>query len=279
MIRFIGISSKEEARKDILKRLKRITGFFTFSIFFLAITYFIFDFEIITSNNYNQPRHAVGQLEYNSNDGGGTCTAFLIQEDLIVTARHCVSTIYKDFSSENHTDFTINFTNAKNYANKYISANVIFSPSYENIKTFGDLYKDDIAVLKLDKLVKDIKPLKIDFAPENPLNYSPQVDIFGYQRLTSIDQGFQEGQKHLQLNVTQYPSGEENIIELEEGVSYGTSGAPVIDSKSNKVIGIVSFITLPEFKESDKYKAGGAVKAYHIYNHPESPITRNRNPK
>lgn len=277
MIRFIGISSKEDARKNILRRVKKLSGLFTFVMFSLALIYFIFDFEIITSDNYNQPRHAVGQLEFISNEGKSSCTAFLIQEDLIVTARHCVSTIDKDFSIEEHTDFKINFTNAKNYANNYISANLIFSPSYENIRTFEEIIKDDIAILKLEKPVKDIKPLIIDFPPDNPLNYSPQVDIYGYQQLTLSNLGFKEGQKHLQLNVTQYPTGEDNIIEIEDGISKGTSGAPVIDSKSNKVIGIVSFITLPELNESDKYKAGGAVKAYHIYDHPESPITRNRN--
>ena len=64
------------------------------------------------------------------------------------------------------------------------------------------------------------------------------------------------------------------MIQLEQGINQGTSGGPLIDIETNEVIGIVSF----EIAEKDGNGTGGAVKAFHVFDHPQSSITRNRIP-
>lgn len=268
MIRFVGISNKAQSKKDTNKRIKKISGLFTFCVFSFLFVYLLFDTTDIGIKKFEEPRAAVAKIMYL----GGHGTGFLISNEVLVTARHCVV----DENDQINKNITVQFTNAGKEYEKAIKATVLWLPS-----EYGN-YIDDFALLKLSSPVKNIKPLVIADEVEDPLNYSPTCDVYGYQGIAGAKElqsmarakelqsmAGSKGNIHLPLAVTRYMLNDTTFFELEDGVSQGTSGAPVIDQTTKEVIGIVVW-ELNETMSEVNYDAGYAEKAYQIFQHPEA---------
>lgn len=255
MIRFVGITNKAQSKKDTNKRIKKISGLFTFCIFSFVFLYFLIDTTDIGIKKFEDPRAAVAKIML---EGGGYGTGFLISNEVLVTAKHCVV----DENDQIEKNISVLFTNAGKQYEQDIKASVLWTPFDEN---------DDFALLKLSSPVKNIKPLEINTKePENPMNYSPECIVYGHQSVSKIDDKHDsDGNKKFALNVTSYMPKDTTLIELESGISQGTSGGPVIDKASGKVIGIVVKRSNVNH-EIISYEAGFAEKAYQVFYHPEA---------
>ena len=255
MIRFVGISNKAQSKKDTNKRINKISGLFTFCIFSFVLIYFLFDTTNIGIQKFEEPRAAVAKIMLD--EGAGT--GFLISNEILVTARHCVV----DENDQKVKNISVLFTNAGKQYEKAIKATVLWIPSDK---------EDDFALLKLSSPVKNIKPLEIATdEPDDPINYSPVCDVFGYQSILQTENNMDsQGSKKFVINVTSYMTMDTTRFELEDGMSFGSSGGPVIDQTTNKVIGIVRGGVDSNDSELISYDAGFAEKAYQVFYHPEA---------
>lgn len=159
-----------------------------------------------------------------------TCGVTFIKPNIAVTAAHC---IVKDASIYLGTgEFKLSLRN--NFEVQYAEQHSLW-----NTKTYKD-----IAVIKLDKNVEGLNSFAEKATPKLGCNYT----IVGY--------GMNEDSVEGSLNNKRRKSSEiciEDILSDEVffkgsggGICYGDSGSPIFETGTNKIVGVISSILVPD---------------------------------
>jgi hypothetical protein len=154
---------------------------------------------------------------------GGFCTAFLVAPDILLTASHCLSNI-TCAQSQWVFDVTVNSEDQDDIsvdADKVYGCKELIKSSYSN--------KLDYALVRLDRAVEDDR---------KPLTLNPNLKITVGQELLTISspRGLPlKASKGQVRSVDQKNYFTSNLDEMS-----GSSGAPVFDSASMEVVGIVA---------------------------------------
>jgi V8-like Glu-specific endopeptidase len=166
----------------------------------------------------------------------GNCTGFLISEDILLTAGHCVS---EKSCEENFWVFDYYLTSANDYSpvvkresvvecQRVLQSEFIFASSSEIT---------DYAVIKLKHKIKDRASLELDFNFRNQLIKMGQMD-----RLKLGTWGFPLGLPMKWTaggDVLFWDPSQDTILSNLDGFT-GNSGGPIFDLATKKVIGIYS---------------------------------------
>ncbi len=193
------------------------------------------------------------------------CSGFLIGNDLLVTAGHCVE------SSFDCANFNWVF-DYKQGVNSFPLENVY---RCKKIVTRGTRRGEDIVVIRLDRKVNNRHPLKLNFSTKRPRIGTP-LALIGYP--VGLPQKIAEGHlsawslKEISLGPVTFLQRTTYFSALIDSFS-GNSGSPVINLYTDKVEGILvsgadDFIFdesaycfhTARFKEHDKWNQERVVK-------------------
>lgn len=254
MKKYIGPISKENFKAKVLVFTNWSSNIFIFLILTFPIAYILFYTGIIGTRNisfdFKGDRTAVGAIVDESGDS--YCTAFLVQPNVLLTARHCC--MDKD-DLPSYETFYVNFTQILEEGYDFIPAKLVYYPESKD---------DDYAILKLDiDTLIGIEPLELMGADEieNPKAYNPEVDIYGYPSSVDVDwenntRNVNSGdQKKIPSTVVSYyqENGDITEFEIKDRIHGGNSGGPVIDKEQNKVIGIATWVSTSGKQEGQSY--------------------------
>jgi hypothetical protein len=170
-------------------------------------------------------------------DGTDLCSGTLIAPDVVLTARHCVSTTPEQIACPTTTSqITANrppstlhvlagddVTTAKQVANGLR----VFTPSSDQI------CNEDIALILLDAEVPGIDPLDVS---ATGVGAGDHVTSIGYGRLGDGDPA---GKKLLREHVAVLDISPAEFS-VGEATCQGDSGGPALDETSGEIVGVVS---------------------------------------
>jgi V8-like Glu-specific endopeptidase len=172
--------------------------------------------------------------DLNSQHAGAKCSSFLVGEDIMVTAAHCLIDVGDKKKSPEEVckshNFIFDFNDSKFQSDNHHGAIVKKKDVYSCAKVIE--YKNDnehdYAVIKLDRIVEGRSPVKLLNPSE--MTYGSAISTLGFpQGLTlraSTDGKFYELSKNRNWLLTQVDSFS------------GNSGGPIIDELTNMVVGI-----------------------------------------
>lgn len=172
--------------------------------------------------------------ELNNQHAGARCSSFLVGEDLIVTAGHCLVDPSDSLKSPaevcNDQRFLFDFDDSKFHSEHHHGAHIKKKDLYSctEVVEFKNDNENDYAVIRLDRAVEGRTPLKL-LNPED-LKYGSAISTLGFpQGLTmraSTDGKYYELSKTKRWLLTQVDTFS------------GNSGGPIIDEATRMVIGI-----------------------------------------
>lgn len=211
MIIHEGPLKKASFKEQITVQLDKYKGFFLILSLGLPILFFLpFKFNLIPSSISSG-----GSIEATalvSLGDGRTGSAFLVSPTKLITARHVIETL-------NENDL-VSIEFVKSNGKTKTEAKVLFKPKLES---------NDYAILELVKPITDISPISTGDATNIQIN--DEVTIIGYPG------GLFSSAK---AQITNNELSENPILfQMNGGAWSGNSGGPVIDKKSNDVIGIL----------------------------------------
>ena len=210
MIIHEGPLKKASFKEQITVQLNKYKGFFLILSLGLPILFFLpFKFNLIPSSiSSGSAIEATALVTTNI----GTGSAFLVSPTKLITARHVIESL-------NENDLvSIEFVKSNNKTKS--EAKILFKPKEEN---------NDYAVLELVNPINEINPLNIGDAGGIQIN--DEVNIIGYPAGL-----FSSAKAQVTNNeVSENPL----LIQMNGGAWSGNSGGPVVDKKSNDVIGIL----------------------------------------
>jgi secreted trypsin-like serine protease len=170
-------------------------------------------------------------------DGTELCSGTLIAPDVVLTARHCVSTTPAQIAcpattpqiSANRPPSTIHVLVGDDVATAQRVANglQIFTPSSDEI------CGEDIALVVLDSQVPGIEPLDVS---TTGVATGDHVTSIGYGRLADGDPA---GKKLLREHVGVLDTSAAEFV-VGEATCQGDSGGPALDETSGEIVGVVS---------------------------------------
>tara|TARA_B100000900_G_scaffold396182_1_gene395254 strand:+ start:152 stop:1027 length:876 start_codon:yes stop_codon:yes gene_type:complete len=249
MKKYIGPKSMQNFKSKVLSILNISSNIFVLLLFLFPIIYFLFHSDIIFSRTLpkapiTEDRKAVCAIL--RNDGSSDydkpmCTAFLVTENLLLTARHCVVDEY-----DQPREILLDFDLIEKEGYNEIPAEILYLPEFP---------EDDYAILKVN-IDLGIQPLEMISSDEveEPKLYNPEVKFIGYP--VSLDVNFNEIAEKGKKAINTYTGAQEQKtcevvayqlpadlteFKLSCQVFGGNSGGPVIDTEKNKVIGIVAW--------------------------------------
>jgi S1-C subfamily serine protease len=210
MIVHEGPKKKEQFKENITILLNKYRGFFLILLIGLPLLAFMpFKFNFISSGlTKGDNIEAVALIFVPS----GTGTAFLVGTTKLVTARHVVAGI-----SEGDI-IKIAFEKSSNHT--LAEAKLLFKPKDDT---------KDYAVLELTTPANDITPLNLGDGRDIQIN--DEVDVIGYPNSLFSS---------AKAQVTNNELAESPILfQMNGGAWPGNSGGPVINKKTNEVVGIL----------------------------------------
>lgn len=212
MIIHEGPLKKASFKEQITVQLNKYRGFFLILSLGLPILFFLpFKFDLIPSSvSSGSAIEATALVTLPNNIGTGS--AFIVSPTKLITARHVIADLNEGDLVSIYFEKSTNKTKTE--------AKVLFKPKNES---------NDYAVLELVKPINDINPLVIGDA--GGIQTTDEVAIIGYPA------GLFSSAK---AQVTNNEVSENPLLfQMYGGACPGSSGGPVIDKKSNDVIGIL----------------------------------------
>lgn len=158
---------------------------------------------------------------------GPECTGFLVADDVLVTAGHCMREPTDCTNYQWVFDYSLK--NAGDQSYHSISADRVYHCAQVLSQKMSYFDGIDYAIVRLDRKVSGRKPLELEFAPD--LRLELPVAVIGHPSgipLKVTDSG-------TILNQSSLYSFQTDLDEFR-----GNSGSPVFDATTQKVIGIVS---------------------------------------
>jgi S1-C subfamily serine protease len=211
MIIHEGPLKKASFKEKITVQLNKYKGFFLILSLGLPILFFLpFKFDLIPSSVSSGGDIEATALVTIPNIGIGS--AFLVSPTKLITARHVIESL-------NDNDL-VSIEFVKSNSKTKTEAKVLFKPNDAN---------NDYAVLELVKPINEINPLTIGDAGGIQIN--DEVTIIGYPNGLFSCAKAQITNNELSENPF--------LFQMNGGAWSGNSGGPVIDKKSNDVIGVL----------------------------------------
>ena len=191
------------------------------------------------------PRHpAVVALVLQDAGGVSLCSGTLVAADVVLTARHCVSRLASDVVRCPSSDVQV----LGDRDPRSISVVVTDEVRGAKISALGasivapkttSLCDADLALLRLDRVVPGIEPMRIDEAHAHGSLVCETVDAVGYgassDDRSSSGLGVRRSRSHLRV-----VSGTDHELVVAVGACGGDSGGPVIDEIDGAVLGVDS---------------------------------------
>lgn len=255
MKKYIGPKSMQNFKSKVLSILNISSNIFVLLLFLFPIIYFLFHSDIIFSRALpkapiTEDRKAVCAIL--RNDGSSDydkpmCTAFLVTENLLLTARHCVVDEY-----DQPRDILLDFDLIEKEGYNEIPAEILYLPEFP---------EDDYAILKVN-MDLGIQPLEMISSDEikEPKLYNPEVKFIGYP--VSLDVDWNKGKERFYTGAQELKTCDVAAYQLPADLTEfkltcevfgGNSGGPVIDTEKNKVIGIVAWRGIKGKTEGQSY--------------------------
>lgn len=164
---------------------------------------------------------------FSQNLSMSSCTGFLVGEDLLLTAGHCLA----DNKSCSHLSFVFSVKEAQEKENGYlVSSDQIFSCKEVVKREFGQT--SDYALLRLEKKAKKSFIPRHVFKMNFKNNLTPDDRVFMLGHPLGQAQMISQGRKVLEV------VGDDLFI-VKLNSFLGNSGSPVINSKTHEVEGIL----------------------------------------
>lgn len=166
------------------------------------------------------------------------CTGTLVGPDLLLTAGHCVKiqNFCKRFKwvfdyKIDHTQSTgvssFDGVNQIRNSSEIYSCDRVVKKVHSKIPIYGIIFRPDVALVKLDKVVKNRKIVQVD------LDYEPKKDdqIFLLSYPYGLPQKYSEGQ--IEQKITN------SITMAKIAALGGSSGGPIFSKDTNKIISVL----------------------------------------
>ena len=211
MIIHEGPLKKASFKEQIIVQLNKYKGFFLILSLGLPILFFLpFKFNLIPSSVSSGSAIEATALVTIPNIGTGS--AFLVSPTKLLTARHVIADLNEGDLVSIYFEKSTNKTKTE--------AKVLFKPKNET---------NDYAVLELVKPMMDIEPLSLGES-EN-IQIDDEVAIIGFP-----GGGFSSAKAQV---INNEDSENPLLFQMNGGAWPGNSGGPVIQKKSNDVVGIL----------------------------------------
>ncbi len=180
--------------------------------------------EIEVSGRTLKERGVCASERFSNQISGANCSGFLVSEDVLVTAGHCIKTEADCKSYKWVFDFKVENADQKNVT---VPQDSVFSCSKIISRSLDSMTKDDYAVIQLDRKVTDRRPLT--FRKSGKISKGTDIVVIGHP--TGIPTKIADGAKVRDLK------GKYFVANLD---TYGgNSGSAVFNVKTSEVEGIL----------------------------------------
>ncbi|GIL16273.1 MAG: hypothetical protein BroJett040_00240 [Oligoflexia bacterium] len=187
---------------------------------------FTTDGQILRSNkNYtlSQTHHYCPSEKYVQETSQSFCSGFLIAPDLVLTAGHCIDSAQKCTETLFVFDFVRTLRPYSTPSAKTYRCQKLISQTSRTSISGGDY-----ALIQLERPVANRKPLQIDWNPNLQINMP--LSLYGFPNgiPLKVDNG-----------TLRLIEDNGNFIKTEIDSFSGSSGSPLVDSETHKVIGML----------------------------------------
>ena len=184
----------------------------------------------LQTRNDSKGWEAVGRLDIS---GKGFCTAALIQDQLILTAAHCVYDTDGSVIAADRFTFEAGLRDGRSEASRGVRR-LLAHPDYQHSGPSADTSEvaNDIAILELDQPIRDgrIKPFPIASRPRA----GDQIGVVSYGKDRANAPSLQE--------ICSVLRRQNGVLLMTCDINFGSSGAPVfrLENGQIEIVSVVS---------------------------------------